>query len=149
MLFDRQRGLLLRWISPEVERVYGFGRVSGRASPTTGRVIVFVAGVFNQRDTFISLAAELSSDYTVSSFDRRGRGKSSDTTLLHIEHEVEDLQAILEVALSSGRCRPRSHHRQRTVITAISPQCQAPQEGRFAARSFPAGQRHSYRQSQD
>jgi pimeloyl-ACP methyl ester carboxylesterase len=68
----------------------------------SGPVIVFVAGVFNLRDTFTPLAAELSSDHTVLTYDRRGRGQSSDTTPYSIEREVEDLQAILEVAGGSA-----------------------------------------------
>ena len=59
----------------------------------TGPVIVFVAGVFDLRDTFTPLAAEFSSDHTVLSYDRRGRGKSSDTAPYSIEREVEDLRS--------------------------------------------------------
>jgi pimeloyl-ACP methyl ester carboxylesterase len=68
----------------------------------SGPVIVFVAGVFNLRDTFTPLAAELSSDHTVLIYDRRSRGKSSDTAPYSIEREVEDLQAIIEVAGGSA-----------------------------------------------
>ncbi len=68
----------------------------------SGPVIVFVPGVFNLRDTFTPLAAELSSDHTVLAYDRRGRGESSDTAPYSIEREVEDLQAIIEVAGSSA-----------------------------------------------
>jgi len=68
----------------------------------SGTVIVFVAGVFNLRDTFTPLAAELSSDHTVLTYDRRGRGESSDTAPYSIEREVEDVQAIIEVASSSA-----------------------------------------------
>jgi pimeloyl-ACP methyl ester carboxylesterase len=67
-----------------------------------GPVIVFVAGVFNLRDTFTPLAAELSSDHTVLSYDRRGRGESSDTPPYSIEREVEDLQALIGVAGGSA-----------------------------------------------
>jgi pimeloyl-ACP methyl ester carboxylesterase len=56
----------------------------------SGPVIVSVAGVFNLWDTFTPLAAELSSDHTVLTYDRRGRGKSSDTAPCSIEREVED-----------------------------------------------------------
>jgi len=67
-----------------------------------GPVIVFVAGVFNLRDTFTPLAAELSSDHTVLTYDRRGRGESGDTAPYSIEREVEDLQAIIEAAGGSA-----------------------------------------------
>ena len=68
----------------------------------SGPVIVFVAGVFNLRDTFAPLAAELSSDHTVLTYDRRGRGESSDTAPYSIEREVEDLQALIEAAGGSA-----------------------------------------------
>jgi pimeloyl-ACP methyl ester carboxylesterase len=73
----------------------------------SGLVIVFVAGVFNLRDTFTPLAAELSSDHTVLTYDRRGRGESSDTApysieRYSIEREVEDLQALIEAAGGSA-----------------------------------------------
>ena len=48
----------------------------------SGLVIVFVAGVFNLRDTFTPLAAELSSDHTVLTYDRRGRAGRAATPLL-------------------------------------------------------------------
>ncbi len=68
----------------------------------SGPVIVFVAGVFNLRDTFTPLAAELGSDHTVLTYDRRGRGESGDTAPYSIEREVEDLQAIIEAAGGSA-----------------------------------------------
>jgi pimeloyl-ACP methyl ester carboxylesterase len=68
----------------------------------SGQVIVFVAGVFNLRDTFTPLAAELSPDHTVLSYDRRGRGESGDIPPYSIEREVEDLQALIEVAGGSA-----------------------------------------------
>ena len=42
----------------------------------SGPVIVFVAGVFNLRDTLAPLAAELNADHTVLTYDRRGRGEA-------------------------------------------------------------------------
>jgi|SRR6188472_1192815 pimeloyl-ACP methyl ester carboxylesterase len=68
----------------------------------SGPVIVFVAGVFNLRDTLAPLAAELNADHTVLIYDRRGRGESGDTAPYSIEREVEDLQALIEVAGGSG-----------------------------------------------
>jgi len=68
----------------------------------SGPVIVFIAGVFNLRDTFTALAAELSSDHTVLTYDRRGRGESSDTVPYSVEREVEDLQALIGAAGGSA-----------------------------------------------
>jgi pimeloyl-ACP methyl ester carboxylesterase len=68
----------------------------------SGPGIIFVPGAFNLRDTFTPLAAELDTDHTVLTYDRRGRGDSSDTTPYSIEREVEDLRALLEVAGGSA-----------------------------------------------
>jgi pimeloyl-ACP methyl ester carboxylesterase len=68
----------------------------------SGPVIVFAAGVFNLRDKFTPLAAELNADHTVLTYDRRGRGESSDTAPYSIEREVEDLQALIEAAGGSA-----------------------------------------------
>jgi pimeloyl-ACP methyl ester carboxylesterase len=68
----------------------------------SGPVIVFVAGVFNLRDTLAPLAAVLKADHTVLTYDRRGRGESGDTAPYSIEREVEDLQALIELAGGSA-----------------------------------------------
>jgi pimeloyl-ACP methyl ester carboxylesterase len=68
----------------------------------SGPVIVFAAGVFNLRDTLAPLAAELNADHTVLTYDRRGRGESGDTAPYSIEREVEDLQALIELAGGSA-----------------------------------------------
>jgi len=64
----------------------------------SGPAIVFVAGAFNLRDTFTPLAAELQTDHTAVTYDRRARGMSGDTAPYGIEREVEDLQALIEEA---------------------------------------------------
>lgn len=48
------------------------------------------------------LAAELASSFTVITYDRRGRGKSTDTPPYAVEREVEDLQALVEAAGGSA-----------------------------------------------
>jgi pimeloyl-ACP methyl ester carboxylesterase len=109
MIFDRHRGLFAL-VSGSARKWRVFMASVASVDGTTidydiagsGPVIVFVAGVFNLRDTFTPLAAELSSDHTVLTYDRRGRGESSDTAPYSIEREVEDLQAIIEVAGSSA-----------------------------------------------
>lgn len=69
-----------------------------------GPAVVFVPGAFNVRDTCAPLAAELASDHTVITYDRRGRGQSSDTTPYAIEREVDDLRALVKVAAAPRRC---------------------------------------------
>ena len=48
-----------------------------------------------------ALAAELATSFTVLTYDRRGRGESTDTQPYAVEREVEDLQALLEAVGAS------------------------------------------------
>jgi pimeloyl-ACP methyl ester carboxylesterase len=57
-----------------------------------------VPGVFNLRDTCAPIAAHLTDTYTSYTYDRRARGDSSNTRPYAVEREVEDLQAMLDVA---------------------------------------------------
>src|SRR6266545_5003668 len=60
-----------------------------------GQPLILVVGAFNTRSTGEPLAASLASHFTVFTYDRRGRGDSSDTTPYAIEREVEDLGALI------------------------------------------------------
>ena len=42
------------------------------------------------------LAAQLASDFTVTTYDRRGRGESTDTLPYAVDREIDDLQALIE-----------------------------------------------------
>jgi pimeloyl-ACP methyl ester carboxylesterase len=64
----------------------------------SGPALVFVSGVFNLRDTCAPIAAQLADDFTCFTYDRRARGDSSNTAPYAIEREVEDLQALIDVA---------------------------------------------------
>jgi len=48
------------------------------------------------------LAAELASDFTVYTYDRRGRGDSGDTAPYSVDREVEDLEAVIREAGGSA-----------------------------------------------
>jgi pimeloyl-ACP methyl ester carboxylesterase len=63
-----------------------------------GPALVFVPGVFNLRDKCAPIAAQLAEDFTCFTYDRRARGDSSNTVPYAIEREVEDLQAVIDVA---------------------------------------------------
>ena len=63
-----------------------------------GPALVFVPGVFNLRDTCAPIAAQLAEDFTCVTYDRRARGDSSNTAPYAVEREVEDLQAMIDVA---------------------------------------------------
>jgi pimeloyl-ACP methyl ester carboxylesterase len=64
----------------------------------SGPALVFVSGVFNLRDTCAPIAAQLADDFTCFTYDRRARGDSANTAPYAVEREVEDLQALIDVA---------------------------------------------------
>lgn len=49
-----------------------------------------------------ALAALLADDYSVVTYDRRGRGESNDTLPYAVEREVEDIEALLDTAGGSA-----------------------------------------------
>jgi pimeloyl-ACP methyl ester carboxylesterase len=67
-----------------------------------GFPIVFVTGAFNDHHTAAPLAAALAGDFTVITYDRRGRGESGDTRPYAIERELEDLAALIDLAGGSA-----------------------------------------------
>jgi pimeloyl-ACP methyl ester carboxylesterase len=68
----------------------------------SGRPIVFVTGAFNDHHTATPLAAALTADFTVITYDRRARGESGDTRPYAIEREADDLAALIDVAGGSA-----------------------------------------------
>jgi pimeloyl-ACP methyl ester carboxylesterase len=68
----------------------------------SGAPIVFVTGAFNDHHAAAPLAAELAGDFTVITYDRRGRGESGDTRPYAIEREADDLAALIDVAGGSA-----------------------------------------------
>jgi pimeloyl-ACP methyl ester carboxylesterase len=64
----------------------------------TGPAVILVDGALAYREHFGGrpLAAELSKDFTVITYDRRGRGESSDTQPYAVEREIEDIEALID-----------------------------------------------------
>lgn len=67
-----------------------------------GPPVVLVCGGSVSRMADAPLANELSKDFTVFNYDRRGRGDSADTPPYAIEREVEDIEAVMEAAGGSA-----------------------------------------------
>jgi pimeloyl-ACP methyl ester carboxylesterase len=63
-----------------------------------GAPVVLVGGAWNDRMTPASLAQLLASEYSVFTYDRRGRGDSGFTEPYAVEREIEDLEAVIEAA---------------------------------------------------
>jgi len=61
-----------------------------------GPVAILVLGALNSRKSGANLAKLLASRFTVVSYDRRGRGESTDTTPYAPQREVEDVAALID-----------------------------------------------------
>jgi len=64
----------------------------------SGPPIILVGGAFCDRNFSGPLADLLAADFTVISYDRRGRGDSSDVVPYAVAREVDDLEALIEAA---------------------------------------------------
>jgi pimeloyl-ACP methyl ester carboxylesterase len=67
-----------------------------------GPAVILVGGAFVDRSENAQLAAELAKRFTVYNYDRRGRGDSGDILPYAVEHQIEDLQALLAQAGGSA-----------------------------------------------
>lgn len=70
-----------------------------------GPPVVLVHPAFGHRafdPPMTQLAQELAEQFTVFSYDRRGRGESGDTPAYSVEREIEDLAALIERAGGSA-----------------------------------------------
>ena len=79
-----------------------------------GPAVILIDGALSYRlfGPMTELADLLSKDFTVVNYDRRGRGESSDSKHYSVEHEIEDLESIIDAVggsaylygTSSGAC---------------------------------------------
>lgn len=67
-----------------------------------GPTLVLVDAALADRAGTAKLAQLLAQHFTVINYDRRGRGESSDTLPFAVEREVEDLEALIDVAGGSA-----------------------------------------------
>ena len=68
----------------------------------TGPVVILVEPALSDRSGSAKLAKHLAGKFTVISYDRRGRGKSTDTQPYAIEREVEDIEALIDATGGSA-----------------------------------------------
>lgn len=64
----------------------------------SGVPLVIVGGALNNRQSAVALVAPLAGDFTVITYDRRGRGDSTDTPPYAVDREIEDLRALADAA---------------------------------------------------
>ena len=67
-----------------------------------GPTLIVVAGAFQDRMAMAAYAEPLSKHFTVFNYDRRGRGESGDTPPYAVEREIEDIDALIQVAGGSA-----------------------------------------------
>ena len=67
-----------------------------------GPPLILVGGMFCDRRTMRSLANELAHAFCVINYDRRGRGSSGDIRPYAVEHEIEDIAALIHEAGGSA-----------------------------------------------
>jgi hypothetical protein len=75
-------------------------------------ILVDAAGNFRGFSPMPQLAEALAQNFTIFTYDRRGKGASTDTLPYAVDREIDDLQALIDVAggsafvhgFSSGRC---------------------------------------------
>ncbi len=67
-----------------------------------GPALILVNGALSRRLDAAPLAAELAPQFTVFTYDRRGRGDSGDTAPYAVEREIEDLNAVINEAGGSA-----------------------------------------------
>jgi pimeloyl-ACP methyl ester carboxylesterase len=68
----------------------------------TGPVVILVAAALSDRGGTKRLARHLAERFTVINYDRRGRGKSTDTQPYAIQREVEDIEALIDASGGSA-----------------------------------------------
>jgi pimeloyl-ACP methyl ester carboxylesterase len=74
------------------------GTVIAYEQQGTGPALIIVDGAMSTRSGKASLRAMLAAQLTVFGYDRRGRGDSGDTLPYAVDREIEDIQALIEVA---------------------------------------------------
>ncbi len=67
-----------------------------------GPVVILVTGALADRSGARWLAKHLAEHFTVINYDRRGRGKSTDTQPYAVEREVEDIEALIDATGGSA-----------------------------------------------
>ena len=61
-----------------------------------GPIVILVLGALNSRKSGAKLAKLLGSRFTAISYDRRGRGDSTDTQPYAPQREIEDVAALID-----------------------------------------------------
>lgn len=89
-------------VAAEVRSADGTALAYERSGAGPALILVDAASGYREFGPMRPLAELLAADFTVYTYDRRGRGESSDTPPYAIEREVEDLAALISEAGGSA-----------------------------------------------
>jgi pimeloyl-ACP methyl ester carboxylesterase len=78
------------------------GTVIAYEQQGSGPALIIVDGALSTRDGKAELRGMLAPQLTVFGYDRRGRGDSGDTLPYAVDREIEDIQALIELAGGSA-----------------------------------------------
>ena len=78
------------------------GTVIAYEQTGAGPVVILVSAALADRGGTTRLANHLAQRFTVINYDRRGRGKSTDTQPYAVQHEVEDIAALIDASGGSA-----------------------------------------------
>jgi pimeloyl-ACP methyl ester carboxylesterase len=89
-----------------------------------GPPIILVNGAFSHRainSAAQDMIALLAPQFTVISYDRRGRGDSTDTTAYAVEREVEDLHVLIDevLVIAGEKSEPFMHNAAKAIADTL------------------------------
>jgi pimeloyl-ACP methyl ester carboxylesterase len=89
-------------ITLSTQRRHGMDRVTSKDGTSIayehdgrGPAVILVGGAIDDGSENAPLIPELTENFTVYNYARRGRGESGDTPPYTVEREIEDLQALI------------------------------------------------------
>lgn len=85
-----------------------------------GPAVIVVGGALSDRAGSLELARLLAAHFTVYSYDRRGRGGSTDTRPYSVQREIEDIEALIDNAGGSAYVYGKSSGAALALLAAAS-----------------------------
>jgi pimeloyl-ACP methyl ester carboxylesterase len=97
------------------------GTVIAYEQQGSGPALIVVDGALSTRGGKAGLRALLAPRLTVFGYDRRGRGDSGDTLPYSVDREIEDIQALIEVAGGTAALYGHSSGAAHALDAALQP----------------------------
>src|SRR5436309_10496831 len=93
-VYGQQEGVIMKQVQSADGTTIAYDQMGN------GSAVILVDGALgSQAEGFMApLATRLSPHFTVFTYDRRGRGESTDTQPFALEREIEDIEALINEA---------------------------------------------------